>query len=165
MQVPPRPRSERLLSWPLLRRSYFFLGVMEAAAAMSAFFVVLHGAGWHWNTQLAPNDPNYFRATTACLSAIVVMQVANVFICRSETRSVFRPGVLRNKLILGGIAIELLLILLIDYTRAGNLIFATAPLPLATWLFIIPLALAMLLIEEARKLIGVIRTAGEAIGC
>jgi calcium-translocating P-type ATPase len=165
MQVPPRPRSERLLSWPLLRRSYFFLGVMEAAAAMSAFFVVLHGAGWHWNTQLAPNDPNYFRATTACLSAIVVMQVANVFICRSETRSVFRPGVLRNKLILAGIAIELLLILLIDYTRAGNLIFATAPLPLATWLFIIPLALAMLLIEEARKLIGVIRTAGEAIGC
>jgi magnesium-transporting ATPase (P-type) len=41
MQRPPRPRNERLLNWPVLRRSYFFLGLMEAAAGMATFFFVL----------------------------------------------------------------------------------------------------------------------------
>ena len=30
----------------------------------------------------------YLRATTACLSAIIVMQIVNVFLCRSSVRSV-----------------------------------------------------------------------------
>ena len=37
---------------------------------------------------LAASDPLYLRATTACLTAIVITQVANVFACRSETRPV-----------------------------------------------------------------------------
>ena len=40
---PPRPRSERLLNASLLLRAYLFLGVLEAVAALSAFFFVLHG--------------------------------------------------------------------------------------------------------------------------
>ena len=34
MDLPPRPRTERLLNWPLLFRAYLFLGVLEAAIAM-----------------------------------------------------------------------------------------------------------------------------------
>ena len=37
---------------------------------------------------LAPQDPLYLQATTACLSAIIVMQIVNVFLCRSASRSV-----------------------------------------------------------------------------
>ena len=63
MQQRPRPRSERLLSWALLWRSYGFLGIMEAAAAMAAFFFVLRRGGWH-GEQLAHNNLLYLQATT-----------------------------------------------------------------------------------------------------
>jgi sodium/potassium-transporting ATPase subunit alpha len=43
------------------------------------------------------------------------------------------------------------LILAIVYTSWGQLIFGTAALPLDAWLFMLPFAAAMLLLEEARK--------------
>jgi hypothetical protein len=53
--------------------------------------------------------------------------------------------------ILLGILIELTIILLIDYTPWGNAIFGTAPIPVAVWLFTVPFALGMLMLEELRK--------------
>ena len=151
MRAPPRSRTDRLLNWPLLARAYLFLGLMQAAAAMSAYWFVLRHGGWHFGEQLAAHDPLYLQATTACLSAIIVMQIANVFLCRSDRRSAFAFGLFSNKLILAGLATEILLIALIDYTPWGNALFGTAPIPLAVWLFIIPFALAMLALEELRK--------------
>ena len=151
MKAPPRPRSDRLLNWPLLARAYLFLGLMQAAAAMSAYWYVLRSGGWQFGRQLSGRDPLYLQSTTACLSAIVVMQIANVFLCRSDRRSAFSSGLFSNKLILAGIAAEIAIIALIDYTPWGNALFGTAPLPHAVWLFIIPFALAMLAIEETRK--------------
>ncbi len=151
MRAPPRPRTDRLLNWPLLARAYLFLGVMQAAAAMSAYWFVLRHGGWHFGQTLAAHDPLYLQATTACLSAIVVMQIANVFLCRSERRSAFAFGLFSNKLILAGIAAEIALIAFIDYTPWGNRLFGTAPILLAVWLFILPFALGMLALEELRK--------------
>jgi magnesium-transporting ATPase (P-type) len=151
MQQPPRSPKERLWNWPLIARAYLFLGVMEAAAAMAAFFYVLVGGGWQYGAALGQHDPLYLQATTACLSAIIVMQVVNVFCCRSDRSSAltFRLG--SNPLLLWGIAIELLLILAIDYTSWGNLLFGTAPIPARVWLFTVPCALGMLVLEEGRK--------------
>ncbi|MEW5756278.1 MAG: cation-transporting P-type ATPase [Pseudomonadota bacterium] len=151
MQRPPRPRHERLLDWPSLTRAYLFLGVIEASAAMAAFFFVLHGAGWQYGERLAHDDPLYLQATAACLSAIIVMQIVNVYLCLSDRESLFARWPLGNRLILAGIAAEVILILLIGYTPLGNLIFGTAPLDAAVWLFIIPFALVLLILEELRK--------------
>ncbi|MEW5944473.1 MAG: cation-transporting P-type ATPase, partial [Pseudomonadota bacterium] len=111
MQRPPRARAERLLNWPVLARAYGFLGMLEAAAAMAAFFYVLHAGGWTYGGALSAGAPLYLQATTACLSAIIVMQVVNVFLCRSERASVLSCGVAGNRLILWGIAAEIALIL------------------------------------------------------
>ena len=54
--------------------------------AMSAYWFVLRHGGWHFGGKLAAHDPLYLQAMTACLSAIVVMQIANVFLCRSDRR-------------------------------------------------------------------------------
>jgi magnesium-transporting ATPase (P-type) len=151
MQRPPRPRTARLLDRGLLVRAYVFLGGLEALAAMSAFFFVLAGGGWLYGDRLASIDPLYRQATTACLSAIIVMQVVNVFACRDHRASAFSSGLFSNPLILVGIAAEIALILLIDYTSWGNLLFGTAPIPLDVWLFVVPFALGMLALEEARK--------------
>ena len=151
MQRPPRPRGEGLMDWPLARRAYLFLGLIEAAAAMAAFFFVLHAGGWKYGQPLASGDPLYLRATTACLSAIIVLQIVNVFLCRSASRSVFSTGLLGNSLILWGVALEIALVLMINYTPWGNLLLGTSPLAGPVWLFILPFAAAMFVLEELRK--------------
>jgi sodium/potassium-transporting ATPase subunit alpha len=151
MARPPRPQTERLLNWPLALRAYVFLGLIEATGAMAAFFFVLHEAGWQFGQRLAPTDPLYLTATTACLSGIIVMQIVNVFLCRSPSRSVFSTGLGGNRLILWGVVCEVALILLIDYTAWGNILLGTAPVGADVWRFLLPFAVGMLFLEEVRK--------------
>jgi magnesium-transporting ATPase (P-type) len=153
MRRPPRPRRERLLDWGLLTRAYLFLGLLEAGTAMAAFFFVLNRGGWQYGQTLPHDSTLYLHATAATLSAIVVTQVVNVFLCRNPQRSVFGVNPLRNCLLLAGVAFEIAIILFIDYTAWGNHLFGTAPLDAATWLYMLPFAAAMLLLEEGRKLL------------
>jgi calcium-translocating P-type ATPase len=148
----PRSRSKRLLSWPVLARAYLFLGLLEAAAAMAAFFFALRSFGWRSGDPLAARDPLYLQATTASLAAVILMQVANVFICRDPLRSTFVGP--PNRLIFGGVASELALLTAIVYSPWGHLVLGTAPIGSAIWLFILPFPLVMLAIEEARKAIA-----------
>ena len=151
MQRPPRRRQDRLLTAGVLVRAYVFLGSCQAIAAMGAFFFVLIGAGWEWGQPLPAESTMYRQATTACLTAIVLMQVVNVHLCRSRTSSVFSLSLFSNRLITAGIAAEVILILLIDYTEAGHRLFGTAPIGWSAWLIVLPFATAMLVLEEARK--------------
>ncbi len=151
MRRPPRARGERLLSWGLLARAYLFLGVLEAAAAMTVFFFVLEAAGWHYGLALDRNDPLYLQATSACLATIVVMQMMNVMLCRHPFKSSLSLGFFGNRYILLGLAAELGVILLIIYTAAGNWLFGTAPIGVEVWLLALAGAAAMWLLEEMRK--------------
>lgn len=80
-----------------------------------------------------------------------MIQVVNVFHCRSERESAFAFGLFSNRWILAGIVAELVLILLIDYTSLGNRLFGTAPLAGKVWLMLLPFALGMVALEEFRK--------------
>ncbi len=156
MRRPPRARTQRLLDRNLLLRAYGFLGMFEAAAGLSAYFFVLYRGGWSFGESLAADASLYLQATTACLVAIVALQVVNVFLCRDERVSVLKQALLGNPLILLGIAVEVGLILLIVYTRLGNVVLGTSALGWEVWLFMAPFAAAMLFGEEARK--WVVRT-------
>ena len=136
---------------PLALRAYVFLGLLEATGAMAAFFFVLFTAGWTVGQRLAPTDPLYLTATTACLSGIIVLQIVNVFLCRSESRSMLSTGLGGNPLILWGVVVEGVLLVLIDYTRWGNSLLGTAPLSTAVWWFLLPFAVGMAVLEEGRK--------------
>src|SRR5512143_220012 len=151
MKQAPRKMTERLLNFSLIARAYLFLGPIEATACMFSFFWVLGQGGWTWGIMLPPSDHLYMQATTACLTAIIVTQVTNVFACRSYRESLFSIGFFTNTLIFAGIAVELLLQLFIVYHPFGNKIFSTSPLPWSTWFMLVPFALALLLAEETRK--------------
>ena len=151
MRRPPRKISERLLSSGMMSRVYLFLGPMEALAAMAAYFYVLRSGGWHSGLNLAASDPLYMQATTACLSAIIAMQVVNIFLCRHPSRPAFSIGF--NGMIAYGIAFELVLLALIDYTPWGNRLFGTAPMGADVWLYILFFMPLMLLMEELRKFV------------
>jgi sodium/potassium-transporting ATPase subunit alpha len=151
MRQPPRPTHERLLSWPLLARAYLWLGPIQAAVALAAFFFVLHLGGWQYGEFLATVDPLYRQATTACLAAIVVAQMVNVFLCRHPRVAAIDFPLTQNPLLLLGLGIELALILAIVYTPPGNEIFATQAFAPAAWGLMVVLALAFAVLEETRK--------------
>ena len=102
----------------------------------------------------AANDPLYMQATTACLTAIIVCQIANVMACRSSRESLFRLGLFSNPFIFVGIAAEVTFQLLIVYHPVGNTIFSTQPLPARVWLLFVPFALFLLGAEEIRKAVA-----------
>ncbi len=151
MLRPPRPRKERLLSWPLIARVYLFLGPLESIAAMAAFFFVLGQSGWHYGEMPAPRDPAYLAATTACLAGIVLAQMANVFVCRHPQLPLWRFSLRENPLLVLGLAVEAALLAAIVYAPWGQRLFATAPLRLDAWLYMLPFALGLGIAEEVRK--------------
>lgn len=151
MHQPPRKPTERLLTFSIMARSYLFLGPIEAAACMFGFFLVLFEGGWSWGTMLLSSDILYRQATTACLTAIIVTQIANVFACRSFRESLCTIGFTTNKLIFLGIALELLLQFFIVYHPLGNAVFGTAAINAEVWFMLIPFAVFLLFAEETRK--------------
>jgi hypothetical protein len=64
-------------------------------AAFADFLFVLTNGGWVYGQALTAGDPRYLQGTTACLTAIILLQVANVFACRSERVSLFTFGPFR----------------------------------------------------------------------
>ena len=151
MQRPPRRRDEPLLTTGLLVRAYLFLGSFQAIAAMAAFLFVLSASGWQWPQPVDAASALYREATTACLTAVVLMQVVNVHLCRSHTTSLFALPLFSNKLITAGIVAEHAIILLIVYTPAGQLLFGTEAIDWSAWVFVLPFGIGMLMLEEVRK--------------
>ena len=118
---------------------------------MAVFFFVLQQGGWRYGDMPGTTDPLYLQATTACLAAIVMAQVVNVFLCRHPEQPALRFRLADNPLLLAGIAFELVLILAIVYTPPGNAAFGTRPLDAEPWLLMAALALGIGLLEELRK--------------
>ncbi len=154
MEVPPRPRSERLMDKRLFLRVFAFLGLIEAGIALGAFFWFLRAQGWDWGTPLPWSDPLYRQATTVTFAAIVIGQVANAFACRSERVSMLRLGFRSNGLLLWGVGAQLVLLALIVHTPLINAILGVSPLPLWAWGPLILGAAGLLFAEEIRKIIA-----------
>ena len=152
MDRPPRSRDERLLDGPTLLRSYLFLGLLESVPALAGFFYVLVQSGWEYGQDTVA-APLYREATAATFAGIVMAQVANLFLCRHETRSAFTMKI-QNRWIWIGLSVELVILGLIVFTRPGQALFGTAPVRPGAWLFLVPFVLAMICAEELRKLVA-----------
>ncbi len=151
MDRPPRSPRERLLSTGRLARAYGFLGVIEAALSLGAFFWTYRVAGWRPGLPMAASGDLYRRATTMTLAGIVATQVGNVFACRTDRESVFRVGLLANRLVLAGIAAEVAILLALILLPPFPYVFGLAPLAVGEWGILLLFPPAVLLLEEARK--------------
>jgi sodium/potassium-transporting ATPase subunit alpha len=65
------------------------------------------GSRWHYGERLTASDPLYQSATGLALATIMLMQIGNFIGRRSATRSGLDRGLLTNRLILIGFAIEI----------------------------------------------------------
>lgn len=153
MEMPPRLRTKRLLDFPLLLRSYGFLGIIEAIACMSGFFYVYWMSGWRPGMEMAGSGIIYQKATTMALAGIITTQIANVFACRTERVSVFRVGLFSNRMVLLGVLGEIILINLFIYVSPFQKVFGLAPIGLKDWGFLLIFTPILFFAEELRKLI------------
>ncbi len=140
MRRRPVSSGEPLLSRPLLGR----VALMTPAMALStfAFFVWRLGSGVPF--ELVQTET--FTILAAC-------QWFNVLNCQSETHSALGPGLLRNKWLLGGLILGIVLQGAVIYSEGLNRLFHTVPIPPADFLVIFAVASLVLWLEELRKLI------------
>jgi P-type Ca2+ transporter type 2C len=152
MDRPPRARDEHLITPALLRRSYLWLGPIQAAITMGAFLLTYRAmgvdAGW---LDLPASGPVYAAATAAALASVVTTQIGNLLAHRTQRASILQVGWTSNPLVWAGIAFELLLIAGIVYLAPLQAVIGTEVFPAWLWLPLLAVAPVLLLVDEARK--------------
>jgi magnesium-transporting ATPase (P-type) len=109
LEQPPTRR--HLLDRRVFGRAFGVLGPVEAVVELAAFFATFLAAGWRPGEAM-PGGATLLAASGAAFSAVVFGQVANAFACRSTVRPVWRIPLGRNRLLLGAVAVELVLLAL-----------------------------------------------------
>ena len=109
MQRRPRPRTENVISALMLARAWGVLGGMSALLVSGAFLITLRAGGWVPGRDVSTGQMHVLwqQATTMTFLGIVACQVGTAMAARTQTVSLRRIGVTTNRLLLGGIAFEL----------------------------------------------------------
>jgi calcium-translocating P-type ATPase len=131
MARPPRPPSEGVIGRSLLFRAWVFLGLIEATLVLGGFLYVLLRAGWSPDDPVAVGDPlhsAYLQATTMTFAGIVACQIGTAVAARTERASLWSVGLFTNRLLLWGIAFEIVFAGAVIYLPPLQHVFATAPL-------------------------------------
>jgi calcium-translocating P-type ATPase len=140
MRHPPRARSERLITGRLLLRAWLVMGTLSALLALAMFFAVLVHGGWQPGDDTGAGAPLHHvwqEATSTTFATIVMCQVGTAFAARTERASLRTVGVFSNRLLLGGLAFELLFAGALIFVPALQSVFGTAALPM----WVLPLLL------------------------
>jgi calcium-translocating P-type ATPase len=154
MHRKPRPRSERIIRRGMLIRAWLFLGLISACLEMLGFFYVLLKAGWE------PGDPTgaghplhhaYLEATTMTFFSMVACQIGTAFAARTDRASLRSVGVFSNRLLLYGIAFELVLSALIIYAPPLQSLLGTAALSPDALLLTVPFPFIVWGADELRR--------------
>jgi magnesium-transporting ATPase (P-type) len=156
MRRRPRRRSESVIQPPMMLRAWLFLGVICAALAMAGFFYVLLRAGWHPGESTGEGSAlhhSYQQATTMTFLGMVAGQIGTAFAARTDRASLRSVGLFSNRLLLWGIAFELVLAALIIYAPPFQSLLATAALDPDMLLFVAPFPFIVWGADEIRRLL------------
>jgi calcium-translocating P-type ATPase len=151
MNRPPRSPTAGVIDRRLLLRAWGILGVVSAVLVMAGYFWALWRAGWH------PGDPvgvgsvlhdAYRQATTMTFAGIVACQVGTAFAARTEHASLRSIGLFGNRLLLAGIAFELIFAAAVIYLPPLQAVFGTAALDPVHLLFLLPFPVVVWAADE-----------------
>ncbi len=131
MDRPPRSREEGVIRRAMLYRAWIFVGGIEALLVMTGFLAVLLEAGWSPGDPVSSGDllhEDYVRATTMTFAGIVACQVGTAVAARTDYASLRSIGFFSNRLLLVGIAFELVFAAALIYIPAFQPVFHTTAL-------------------------------------
>jgi magnesium-transporting ATPase (P-type) len=151
MHRPPRPRDVRLLDRNVLGRAFGFLGPVEAITSLA---MVPIGAalffGWP-DVGLPREGPDQETLSAMVFAAIVAMQMANAFACRSNPASLRSIGPLSNRLLVQAVVVEGIVLLAFVYVPPIAAALGGQPLGWGQWGPVLVTPFVLLTAEETRK--------------
>merc|ERR1712233_17819 len=175
MKRPPRnPFTDKLVNERLISMAYGQIGMIQASAGFFVYFVILCENGF-WPSHLlglrrawdsiAVNDleDSYgqewtyadrkvleYTCHTAFFVSIVVVQWADLIICKTRRNSVFQQG-MKNHFLNFGLFFETLLAAFLSYTPGMDKGLRMYPLYFNWWVPAIPFSILIFCYDETRK--------------
>merc|ERR1712198_261903 len=175
MKRPPRnPFTDKLVNERLISMAYGQIGMIQASAGFFVYFVILCENGFWpshllglrraWDSQ-AVNDleDSYgqewtyadrkkleYTCHTAFFVSIVIVQWADLIICKTRKLSVFQQG-MKNHFMNFGLFFETALACVLSYTPGMDKGLRMYPLKINWWLPAIPFSILIWCYDETRK--------------
>ena len=175
-RMPRNPFTDKLVNERLISVAYGMIGMIQAAAGFYVYFVIL-GENGFWPSRLfglrrawdskAINDleDSYgqewtyrdrkileYTCHTAFFVSIVVVQWADLIICKTRKNSLFQQG-MRNGMMNFGLVFETLLAAFLSYCPGMDKGLRMYPLAFTWWLPALPFSLLIFVYDEIRKYI------------
>ncbi len=142
-------RHDSLVDRSLLVRAFLVLGATEAVLSMTAFTIVLRQGGWQWGE--TPGTTLAAVASGSAFAVIACCQVANAFACRSTTRPVWAMPPFTNRLLLGAVVAELvLLVVFLGFPPVSDLLGGSWPTAVG-WTAAVASAAVLLMVDATAK--------------
>jgi magnesium-transporting ATPase (P-type) len=151
MSLPPRRRSEHVITASMFGRAWGLLGVTSAVLVMGGYLLTLTIAGWR------PGDPvgtgsslhhAYQQATTVAWLGIVACQIGVAFAARTTRASLRSIGVFSNRWLLRAVAVSVVLAGVLIYVPALHGVFGTATLSPGQVLLVVPFPFVVWGVDE-----------------
>jgi len=164
MARPPISRNKPLADKSLFLRSIVWLGMVETGLAYLGFYLV------YYFYQTAPQlssaifaiNPLHFWvgnekwdihviASAVFFSGLILAQVGNAYACRTEKTPVHKIGWIKNRFLLTGIGMEIVITVMLLYVKPLAEITGNLPIPPIFWLVIICYVPIIYILERFRK--------------
>jgi sodium/potassium-transporting ATPase subunit alpha len=173
-RAPRDPLHDKLVNERLISMAYGQIGMLQALSGFVIYFVIMMENGWlpgrlfgiraQWddrgNNALEDSygqEWTYgqrkiveFTCHTAFFTSIVIVQWADVLICKTRRLSIFQQG-MRNKIMIAGLFEETLLAAILAYMPGTDVALRMYPLEWHWWLVPMPFSLMIFVYDEIRK--------------
>jgi len=171
---PRNPFTDKLVNERLISMAYGQIGMIQASAGFFVYFVIMCENGFwpstllglrrQWDSQ-AVNDleDSYgqewtyadrkileYTCHTAFFVSIVIVQWADLIICKTRKLSVFQQG-MKNHFMNFGLVFETVLACILSYTPGMDKGLRMYPLKFNWWLPAIPFSILIFCYDETRK--------------
>ncbi|KAJ0009455.1 hypothetical protein NQD34_001157 [Periophthalmus magnuspinnatus] len=173
---PRNPKTDKLVNERLISIAYGQIGMIQALAGFFTYFVILAENGFlpttllgirvNWdNKYINDLEDSYgqqwtyeqrkiveFTCHTAFFASIVIVQWADLIICKTRRNSVFQQG-MKNKILIFGLFEETALAAFLSYCPGMDVALRMYPLKPNWWFCAFPYSLLIFIYDEIRKLI------------
>merc|ERR1719309_984111 len=173
---PRNPKTDKLVNERLISIAYGQIGMIQALGGFFSYFVILAENGFlpsllvgirlDWDDRSVNDlEDSYgqqwtyeqrkiveFTCHTAFFVSIVVVQWADLIICKTRRNSVFQQG-MKNKILIFGLFEETALAAFLSYCPGMDVALRMYPLKPNWWFCAFPYSLLIFIYDEIRKLI------------
>uniref|UniRef100_A0A668VWX3 Sodium/potassium-transporting ATPase subunit alpha n=1 Tax=Oreochromis aureus TaxID=47969 RepID=A0A668VWX3_OREAU len=173
---PRNAQTDKLVNERLISMAYGQIGMMQALGGFFTYFVILSENGFlpkdlvgirvFWdNRYLNDLEDSYgqewtyerrkiveFTCHTAFFTSIVIVQVADLLICKTRTNSIVKQG-MKNYVLIFGIFEELALAAFLSYCPGMDIAIRMYPMKPWWWLCSVPYSFLIFIYDEVRKYI------------